>query len=376
MKKRFLILVTIGGIVIYIDNMLVPPLLETFQAEFLINNFQAGLLMTSFMAPYAIAQIPSGLLGGKFGRKNLILFGLIGLSFTTFMVSFSTSYNQILILRILFGFFAGNYFTPVSSMIAQVFSEKERGFAQGFLMIGIPAGTAIASLIAMPITLSYSWRTSFLVASIPGFIISILFYFFIKDKRENTKIRDQFIWSPRIFLIGFSALFTGATVFGFLTFFPKFLTFRGLSIKVVTLLFFTLSFSGIVSALIFGKLSDMIGRFKVIFTLFILLFFLFIGFLFVPKNVLILFLLVILMGMAVYGYVPPLMAFVSDLSPIRARGFWLGYLNTMAFVGASIGSAIGGIILDHYTYSALFLFFIAMVFIALIIYAIKIRKIN
>jgi predicted MFS family arabinose efflux permease len=45
----------------------------------------------------------------------------------------------------------------------------------------------------------------------------------------------------------------------------------------------------------------------------------------------------------------------------------------MAFIGAALGSAVGGKILDVYSYTTLFLFFIGMICIALFIYGVKIR---
>jgi predicted MFS family arabinose efflux permease len=42
-------------------------------------------------------------------------------------------------------------------------------------------------------------------------------------------------------------------------------------------------------------------------------------------------------------------------------------------VGAAFGSAVAGLILDHYTYSELLQFFIVLVLIALCIYLMKVR---
>lgn len=370
-RYRFLALVTVGGLINYVANMLIPPLLPTLQKEFALTSFEAGLLMTGYMGAYALAQIPSGLLGEKFGRRRVMVTGMAGSAVTSLLVAFSHSYFQVLLLRILFGGFSGNYYTPATSILAQKFNEKERGTAQGILMMGVPAGTALAPLLALPVSEQWGWRMSFLLIALVGMAISILFYVLTEEKKEPTHMRDQVMWSSHIFIIGISAFFTGATVFGLITFFPKFLLSEGLEPGTAGFVFSLLAVSGFISVSGCGRLSDILGRFKVLVGLFTVLVVSLAGFLVLPVHYFIV--LVIPTGAVLYGYVPPLMAFVADLSPPRARGFWIGYLNTMAFVGAAFGSAVAGLILDHYTYSGLFQFFIVLVLIALFIYLTKVR---
>ncbi|MBU7014595.1 MAG: MFS transporter [Theionarchaea archaeon] len=372
-RYQFLALVTVGGLISYVAKMLIPPLLPILQDEFAITNFQAGLLMTGYMGAYALAQIPSGLLGEKFGRRRVMAIGMAGSAVTSLLVAFSQSYVHILLLRMLFGVFSGNYYTPATSILAQRFSAKERGMAQGILMMGVPAGTALAPLLALPVSEQWGWRMSFLLVSLAGIAVSILFYILTEEKKEPTHMRDQMVWSSHIFTIGICSFFTGATVFGFLTFFPKFLLSKGLEPETAAFLFSMLAISGLVAVPACGRLSDILGRFKVLLILFTVLLLSLMGFLLVPPRFFPV--LVIPTGAVLSGYVPPLMAFVADLSPVRARGFWIGYLNTMAFVGAAFGSAMAGLILDHYTYSELIQFFVVLVLVALIIYLAKVRTI-
>jgi YNFM family putative membrane transporter len=366
--KTLLALVTVGGLTGYISRMLIPPLLHIIQEEFSISHFQAGLLMTGFMGGYALAQIPSGLLGEKVGFKKIIFLAMAGTSISTLLIGFSTNYIQVLILRIIFGVCAGNYYTPATCMLAQKFTEENRGFAQGCLMMGVPAGTAIAPLIAVSAHVLYGWRASFVIASVPGFMATVLFYWYAKDEKTSIRVRDQFIWSSHIFIIGIASFFTGCAVFGFLTFFPEFLLEIGFTVERGAFLFFVLSLAGVAAVPILGTFSDRVGRLKVILGLFTILMPVFAGFLFLFSNPFWIFGLVICAGIILYGYVPPLMALVADLSPEKARGFWVGYLNTMAFAGGAFGSAAGGIILDYSTFTFLFLFFIGTVFIGVMLH--------
>src|SRR5258705_10080447 len=47
-------------------------------SELQLSYTRAGLLASAFFYAYVIMQIPSGLLGDRFGRRRILLLGLLG----------------------------------------------------------------------------------------------------------------------------------------------------------------------------------------------------------------------------------------------------------------------------------------------------------
>src|SRR5881296_4520250 len=53
-------------------------LLPSIIGELQLSYTRAGLLASAFFYAYVLMQIPSGLLGDRFGRRRVLLIGLVG----------------------------------------------------------------------------------------------------------------------------------------------------------------------------------------------------------------------------------------------------------------------------------------------------------
>ncbi|WP_461864271.1 MFS transporter, partial [Thermococcus sp.] len=164
MKRKLLLLLSLGWILNYAHRMAIPPLIPMIKAELGIDNAQAGLLMTSLLLPYALIQVPAGYFGDRIGRKRLLVISILGYSLSSALIIFARQYWQLLAVRALYGLFAGLYYAPATALISEVYREK-KGSALGVFMIGPPVGSGIAPLIVVPIALRMEWRYSFLLLS-------------------------------------------------------------------------------------------------------------------------------------------------------------------------------------------------------------------
>src|SRR2546425_4718779 len=55
-------------------SALLPSIIDELQ----LSYTRAGLLASAFFYAYVIMQIPSGLLGDRFGRRRILVLGLLG----------------------------------------------------------------------------------------------------------------------------------------------------------------------------------------------------------------------------------------------------------------------------------------------------------
>src|SRR5213080_3597714 len=55
-------------------SALLPSIIDELQ----LSYTRAGLLASAFFYAYVLMQIPSGLLGDRFGRRRILLLGLLG----------------------------------------------------------------------------------------------------------------------------------------------------------------------------------------------------------------------------------------------------------------------------------------------------------
>jgi MFS family permease len=78
-------LLIFGWICNYIVRMAFSPLLEPVMAEFGLSHAEGGLLFSVFFYGYVAMQVPAGLLGDRFGRKRVLVLGILN------TVAFSSS---------------------------------------------------------------------------------------------------------------------------------------------------------------------------------------------------------------------------------------------------------------------------------------------
>ncbi len=352
-----LILGLVGWIISYIHRMMVPPLLPMIMDDLRISNTQAGLLMSGFMISYAIAQIPAGYLSDKYGSRKVVSLGIAVFSAATLLIGFSRSFVQFLVLRILFGLFAGTYFPPITSAISAAFPTDKRGKAIGVLMSGTSIGTAIAPVISVPIALLGGWRFAFIGLSLPGFLVAIAFFLTLQEdlhKVKEDKVKEGFISLK--FIIACLVPFLGmTTVMGFSTFLPLFLVNeRGLSIEIAAVFSSVIPAVGFLGNLFGGVVADKFDKgLLVSITNLVSALFMISTYFFSNKTIL---LFLLLFGF-VNSLVPaPIISLISQIVPEKRRASALAFQNTGTFIGASFGTGFGGFLLDRAGYRALFIF--------------------
>lgn len=357
MKRRLLIVLSLGWIFNYVHRMIVPPLIPIMKGEFGINNAQAGLLMTSLLLPYALIQMPAGYIGDRFGRKKVLVLSIFGYSASSALILFGRSYWHIIAFRILYGLFAGLYYAPATALISEVYGER-KGSALGVFMVGPPVGSGVAPLISLPIALALGWRWAFVVTSIASAIVGLLLLLSVRcgpRKGEGAKAGIP----KHLLPLGVANFAILAAFFGTLTFLPDFFVNMGRSVKEASLYFSLLSIAGVAGSLGGGALYDRLGRKSMEIAIGITALLIFIlTMTALPQTVPVL-------GVFFYAIGPVVTAYTAELATDENRGSVMGFVNMAGFFGATAGPYFLGLLIDALGYEKAFLSLPIMYLIAL-----------
>ncbi|WP_456423338.1 MFS transporter [Thermococcus sp.] len=351
----FLILITLGWIFNYAHRMAVSPLLPFIKADFHLSSAEAGLLMTALLLPYALVQVPAGYLGDRFGRKKLLVVSIFGYSISSAMLFFAGKYWEVILFRVLYGFFSGLYYAPATSLIAEAYGGR-KGSALGVFMLGPPVGTGLVPLLVVPIALNLGWRYAFPGLALMSSTIGVLLALSLRFKERHRKARLSIeVGSVSLALANFLALMA---FFGVLTFLVAFLTSYGMSIEEASALFSLLSVLGIAGSLLGGFSYDRLGRraLEIAFLLNALL----IALLTLKPNPLVL----IPLGVAFYSVGPMVTAHTAEVAGRENLGSVMGFVNMVGFFGATVGPYAVGLLIDHFGYQKAFLLIPAVYLLA------------
>lgn len=343
------------------SSEIIYPLLPTFLALTLgASPFYIGLIEGFAESIAALLKLFSGYLSDKFdSRKFPIFFGYALASIVRPLLAFVGSWQQVLFVRVTDRIGKGIRGAPRDAIIAGSVPEEKRGLAFGFNRAADHTGAVIGPIVAYLLLSHFAADTSqptareyqqvFLFASIPVVIGLFVIVFFVKEDRREKSAEEVSITPIKLSLKefdgNFKRLLIVIAVFTLSNSTDAFLLLRaeqaGIRPAVLPLLWMGLHFSKAVSSLIFGDLSDKVGRKTLIFIGWILYALVYAGFAFVNSDwqAWTLFL--------IYGLYFGLTegaekALVADLVPSDKRGTAYGFYNLAFSVTVFPASLIFG----------------------------------
>jgi DHA1 family inner membrane transport protein len=291
-----------------------------------------------------------------YDRKKVLITIYAGFTIGTFFCGLASNYAMLLTARFVTGLFGGVAGSIIQSIVGDAIPGQRRGQAMGILMMGF----ALASIAGVPgglyLASHYSWYTPFIVlgglcvvvffgifATVPSFTAHLLtakkqsFINVLKDVLGNDNRR-------RALLLTFITMPSHFLIIPFLTdYFTKNLNF---DYKTTVPLIYIVggSLSAISSPLI-GKLSDKIGRLKVLVVLSILSVIPLIG---IPNlsthNTAILLMFTASFFIFSGSRMILTMAHVTSTVEPKIRGAFLIVNSSIQQFGTSIASLVGGFI--------------------------------
>jgi DHA1 family bicyclomycin/chloramphenicol resistance-like MFS transporter len=148
--------------------------------------------LSAFFLGLALAQIPLGTLGDRYGRRWPLIGGLALFAFASVACAVATSLNMLILCRFLQGMGACAGTSSVRAMIRDRHSghRAARLMAFTFLIIGI--SPVLAPLAGSYLLQAMSWRDLFLLLASAGVTTLIAVFFFLPESLPpRRRIRHQ-----------------------------------------------------------------------------------------------------------------------------------------------------------------------------------------
>jgi predicted MFS family arabinose efflux permease len=173
MQGRRLAILTAGNFFVATSFMSVTGLLNEISAGLHLDVKDAGNLIAAFAITAGICAPILANFGSKIDRRTLLTTSLAISAVANACGSISTTYDQLLLVRII-GAIASAVYTPqVAATVSMLISEKERGPVLAKLMMGWAIGAVIGGPITVFIGSHFGWRASFALIGLGGAVISI-----------------------------------------------------------------------------------------------------------------------------------------------------------------------------------------------------------
>src|SRR4051812_27042209 len=120
-------------------------------------------IVAAYAVAFAALLLPAGAIGDRFGRKPVLLGGLVLYGFASLLAIFVHSPAQLIGLRVAMGVGAAFVMPVTLSVITTVFPPEERGKAVG-TWVGVAAGGGVLGLLTSGVLLEWlSWPSIFVL---------------------------------------------------------------------------------------------------------------------------------------------------------------------------------------------------------------------
>ncbi len=199
----------------FIGIGLVVPVMPTIMNEMSLNGAIMGYMVSAFAVSQLIFSPFAGKWTDKYGRKIMILIGLIIFSLSELLFGLGKTVEILFVSRILGGISGAFIMPAVTAFIADITTERYRPKALGFMSAAINTGFIIGPGIGGLLT-GLGPRAPFFAAAILALIAFIISFLFLKEpERNETDTTSSIVKNKK----GFKQIFVPIYFFAFISLF-------------------------------------------------------------------------------------------------------------------------------------------------------------
>lgn len=188
--KKFWLVVAVSFIDRVGGTLLFPFFALYITQRFGVGMTQAGIILGLF----SIAGMVGGMIGGaltdRFGRRNLILFGLVFSAISTLSLGLANEFYMLYPLAVIIGLLGDIAGPAHNAMIADILPEKQR--QEGFGILRVVAnlawiiGPTVGGFVA-----GRSFFALFVTDAIVSCCVAVLFYLYISETKPAARGEQQ-----------------------------------------------------------------------------------------------------------------------------------------------------------------------------------------
>ena len=261
---------------LFFDRLALNFLMPYVAKDLNLNNTQIGLLAGALSLAWAFSSFFSTAWAESRNKKKMVFIGaVITFSLCSFGSGLALSFGTLLITRLIMGFSEGPVIPLAQNFVERESSPHRIGLNSGLLQaIGSALfGSILAPVILVKIAENIGWRNAFFIAGIPGLILGLCAWKFIKkstaesiksESKSSLNISELLQYNNIKWGIGAACCLFGWW-FATLPFISNyFVNVQGMSADSMGKTMGLLGISGLVSSILVTALSDRIGRKKVL----------------------------------------------------------------------------------------------------------------
>ncbi|QWU13265.1 drug resistance transporter, EmrB/QacA subfamily [Paenibacillus sophorae] len=187
-NRLILIAISLANFIVMMDYTIINVALQTIQVNFNASNAELQWMVSSYEILYASLLLPAGFLSDRYGRKKVMMLGLIVFILSSGLIAFSESTMQIIVARGLMGLGGAVVPSTTLAIIKETYKKYDQAKAIGVWSAFGGSSIAIGPIIAGFLLQMYPWYSVFTINLPIGLICLIIIMKLVpntSDKHKN-----------------------------------------------------------------------------------------------------------------------------------------------------------------------------------------------
>lgn len=271
--KLTAVLLTITGIFVASNIYTLIPIYENVSKSLHIHESHVVLAGSLFSLFYAIGLLYFGPASDRFGRRNVIIVGMIAATCSTLMVGLVDGTFSLYFARCLQGLTLGSFAPAAFALAFDLYSERKRTLLLVFINTGFLVAGILGQLLSSTITTLFTWNMVYYFFASCYFVLSVLSVLILptsklplRENRSVVSIMTSLLMNKSIikcYGITFTLLFSFVSLYDAIGRFLNGAPEQLFSLRAVGL-------TGAILSLFTGKMIEKFGVERTMFTGFII----------------------------------------------------------------------------------------------------------
>ena len=353
--------VALEGFDLVVLGVVLPALLN--EPSWGLTPNTASLVSVIGLVGVMIGALTVGTISDYIGRRQTMLWTVIGFSILTLLCAFAPNPWIFGLLRFLAGLGLGGVLPTALALVNEYANRGRGGAATTNMMTGYHVGAVLTALLGIIIIEPLGWHWMFIVGALPALVLVPVMWRYLPESAAFLRVRAGMAdrtagrsaparANPISTLfhhgLGRSTIAFWVTsfmglllVYGLNTWLPQIMKSAGYQLGAALALLLVLNAGGVAGLLVAGRVSDRIGNRRATIFWFAAAA-LFLALLSIKLPGIGIYVSVFLAGVFVFSSQVLVYAYVGHVYPASARGTAMGTASGVGRAGAISGPLIGG----------------------------------
>jgi len=189
-RYKILALLFLVSLLTFLDRVNISVAGKYINEAYGFSPVQYGIIFSAFVAGYMFFQLPGGYLSDRFGPRAVLTGAILWWSAFTVLTALAGTlvtarlfgaFGSFILVRFLIGIGEGVAFPASSKVVSVWIPYRNRALANGILLAGIGAGSALTPPLIIWIISRWGWQSTFYICGTIGVGVALLWHGYARN---------------------------------------------------------------------------------------------------------------------------------------------------------------------------------------------------